>query len=59
MQQYLLDASPIVVQVVVAAITRPTLILPEFQSAFECLQARMLILRAEKRCFPFSDGFTT
>jgi hypothetical protein len=47
MQQSLLDASPMVVQAVVASITRPTPILPELQSALKCLQAWMFILRAE------------
>jgi hypothetical protein len=46
MHQSLLDASPMVVQAVITSITRPTLILPELQSALKCFQAWIYTLRA-------------
>ncbi|KAG1733765.1 armadillo-type protein [Suillus occidentalis] len=46
MHQFLLDASPMVVQAVITSITRPTLILPELQSALKCFQAWIYTLRA-------------
>ncbi|KAG1744571.1 armadillo-type protein [Suillus paluster] len=46
MHQSLLDASPMVVQAVVISITRPSLILPELQSALKCFQAWIYTLRA-------------
>ncbi|KAG2122011.1 hypothetical protein BD769DRAFT_1671096 [Suillus cothurnatus] len=47
MHQSLLDASPMVVQAVITSITRPTLILPELQSALKCSQAWIYTLRTK------------
>ncbi|KAG1807992.1 armadillo-type protein [Suillus subaureus] len=47
MHQFLLDASPMVVQAVITSIIRPTLVLPELQSALKCLQAWIYTLLAK------------